>query len=98
MIRYGLAIWLLSSAIGLHSQIEVLAALDKDSLVIGDTVTMQVTVNADPGVEVVGVFGYFLDGFVEGYNILVIYSSGAHLIIDRKNTLQINGGCRYFFQ
>ena len=61
MIRYGLAIWLLSSAIGLHSQIEVLAALDKDSLVIGDTVTMQVTVNADPGVEVVGVFGYFLD-------------------------------------
>lgn len=61
MMRLCCVIWLLSSTIGLHSQIEVLAALDKDSIVIGDYVTMQVTVNADPGVEVLGAYGYFLD-------------------------------------
>ncbi len=61
MKKCWLAMLLLSSAFGLQAQIEVLAALDKDSIVIGDTVTMQVTVNADPGVGVVGALGYFLD-------------------------------------
>jgi len=60
-MRFWFVIWLFSSAIGLYSQIEVLAALDKDSIVIGEYVTMQVTVNADPGVEVLGAYGYFLD-------------------------------------
>lgn len=62
----------------LQGQIDVLAALDKDSLVIGDTVEMQVTIDIDPGVEVLGVYGYFLDS---------VYSS-----LQTINAVTDNGG------
>jgi len=61
MIKLWCIVVILLSSLSVSGQIDVLAALDKDSIVIGDTVVMQVTINADPGVEVLGAYGYFLD-------------------------------------